>query len=341
MKEQKKIHLTGYFDSNFGDDMMMKLVVRSLPDITFVIDKNADTPIINEPNVITGSRKECAPLQKLVVTGCGFMINSKEALKTELIWYLKGYNPGDYCLGCNIEPLRGPMKRFLIGRKLNKFKLITCRDKASYEWIRKKSRRPLVHCLPDILFSLPDEWLPTSKEADCLGISMMHRAEDKEDCDYYRAMADIADEWIVKTGKNVILMAFDSGKEDDLFACNAVRALMKCPDKTEIISHKDSTEIPAAFARCERIIGARFHSIVLALRMKIPVYPIIFRKKVRNMLNDLHWQSPLCDLDDIDKASLTAFITEKQIPFNLKEDIFAHSKEHTKLLKQLLANDLT
>ena len=37
MGEKKKLHLTGYFDSNFGDDMMMKLVVRSLPEITFVV----------------------------------------------------------------------------------------------------------------------------------------------------------------------------------------------------------------------------------------------------------------------------------------------------------------
>ena len=336
MKDQKRIHLTGYFDSNFGDDMMMKLVVRSLPDITFVIDKTVYTPILNEPNVITGSREECSQLQKLVVTGCGFMIENKSALKTELIRFLKKHSPGDYCLGCNIEPLKGPLKRLLISRKLNKFKLITCRDQASYKWIRKSARRPQVYCLPDILFSLPDEWLPKSKEADSLGISLMHRANDREDCDYYRAMADIADEWILKTGKNVILMAFDSGKEDDLFACHAVRSLMKYPDRTEIVSHREGGEIPQAFSRCERIIGARFHAIVLALRMNIPVFPIIFRKKVRNLLNDLQWQSPVCDLDNIDKASLYAFIAEPQVPYLLKEDITVRSNEHTRLLKQQL-----
>lgn len=31
------VYLTGYFDRNFGDDMMMKLVVRSLPEITFLV----------------------------------------------------------------------------------------------------------------------------------------------------------------------------------------------------------------------------------------------------------------------------------------------------------------
>ena len=60
-------------------------------------------------------------------------------------------------------------------------------------------------------------------------------------------------------------MAFDTGKEDDLFACRAVQTLMQFPDQTEIVAHTDGTEILTAFARCEKIIGARFHSVVLAL----------------------------------------------------------------------------
>ena len=69
MKQHKKLHLTGYFDSNFGDDLMMKLVVRSLPEITFVINDNVQTPILSEVNVIQESCEECALLPKLIVTG--------------------------------------------------------------------------------------------------------------------------------------------------------------------------------------------------------------------------------------------------------------------------------
>ena len=44
---------------------------------------------------------------------------------------------------------------------------------------------------------------------------------------------------------------------------------MQDPERTEIIARQMGTEIPAAFARCEKIIGARFHSMVQALRMGI------------------------------------------------------------------------
>ena len=99
---------------------------------------------------------------------------------------------------------------------------------------------------------------------------MMHRAGDSEDCAYSRAMAELADEWVRKTGKDVILMAFDTGEENDVFACQAVRSLMEFSDHAEIAAHKGGTEIPAAFAQCEKIIAARFHATVLALRMGIP-----------------------------------------------------------------------
>lgn len=340
MRQSKKLHLTGYFDSNFGDDMMMKLVVRSLPEITFVIEENAQTPILSEVNVIPQNREECALLPKLIVTGCGFMINNNDALKTEVVCFLKGRNPGDYCLGCNIEPLDSPAKRFLISKKMDKFQLITCRDQVSYHWLRKNTRHPEIHYLPDILFSLPDEWIPEVHSPNKLGISMMHRAGDRGDCAYYRTMAEIADEWVRKTGKDVILMAFDTGVENDVFACQAVKSLMEFSNHAEIAAHKDGTEIPAAFAQCEKIIAARFHATVLALRMGIQLYPLIFRDKVRNLLKDLQYPYPICDLDDIDKASLRNFLGADQKPYHVEKDIYVRASQHTQLLKQRYERDV-
>lgn len=335
--QENCIYLTGYFDRNFGDDMMMKLVVRSLPEITFMVNETADTPLMSEPNVMQKPYEVCRRFPRLVVTGSGFMINTKAAFKTELLWFLIVHHPGEYCLGCNMEPLNSPVKRFLIRRKLNKFKLITCRDQTSYRWLMQNTRKPEIYYLPDILFSIPDEWIPKGKIPDKLGISMMHRAGDLEDCAYYRTMAEIADEWIRKTGKGVLLMAFDTGKEDDAFACRAVQALMQFPEQTEIITHTDGSEILTAFTHCEKIIGARFHSVVLALRMGIPVYPLIFREKVRNMLKDIRYPFPACDLDDIDHASLRDFIKSNQTHYPLEQDIHVLAREHVQLLRKILA----
>ena len=331
--------MTGYFDRNFGDDMMMKLVVRSRPEITFLVEDSADTPLLIEPNVVHKPYEVCRRFSKLVVIGSGFMINTRGAFLTELIWFLKGHHPGDYCLGCNMEPLDNPIKRFLIRKKLNKFKLITCRDQESYHWLLKNTRKPEIHCLPDLLFSIPEEWLPQNNTPEMLGISLMHRVGDSEDCPYYRAMAKAADEWIRKTGKGVLLMAFDTGKEDDLFACRAVQTLMQFSNRTEIIAHTDGTEIPAAFSRCEKIIGARFHSMVLALRMGISFFPVVFREKMRNLILDLNYPSSGCEINRIDHQAISAFLNEKQPRFSLQENYYSAANEHVLLLKTAMNED--
>ena len=331
--EGNVLHLTGYFDRNFGDDMMMKLVVHRLPEITFLVNETVDTPLLSEANVIAKPYEVCRRFPRLVVTGSGFMINTKAAFQTELLWFLKGHHPGDYCLGCNMEPLDSPVKRFLIRQKLNKFKLITCRDRASCRWLLQNTHKPEIVCLPDILFSLPEEWLPRRDDPNMLGISLMHRIGDSGDCPYYRSMAEAADEWIRKTGKGVLLMAFDTGKEDDLFACRAVQARMEFPDRVQIAAHRDGTEIPAAFARCEKIIGARFHAMVLALRMGIPFFPVIFREKMRNLICDLSYPIAGCDIGRIDQQAVSAFLDSTQPEFLLQKNYYDTANRHVLLLK--------
>ena len=172
-----------------------------------------------------------------------------------------------------------------------------------------------------------------------LGISLLHRADDKEDCPYYRAMAEAADEWIRKTGKGVILMAFDSGKEDDLFACRAVQLLMKFPEKTEIVFHHDGTEIPAAFSRCEKIIGARFHSMVLALRMVIPFFPVFFREKMQNLILDLNYPIWGCRIDRIDHRAISEFLDTRQPEFLMEKNYCSAAREHMLLLRAAMNKD--
>ena len=84
--QEKCLHLAGYFDRNFGADMRMMLVVRGLREVTFLVADTADTPLLSEPNVLQKDRETCCRFPKLVVTGSGFMINTRAALKTELLW---------------------------------------------------------------------------------------------------------------------------------------------------------------------------------------------------------------------------------------------------------------
>ena len=130
-------------------------------------------------------------------------------------------------------------------------------------------------------------------------------------------------------------MAFDTGREDDLFACHAVQALMQFPEKAQIVAHRDGGEIPAAFAQCKKIIGARFHSMVLAMRMGIPFFPVIFREKMRNLILDRKYPVSGCDIRRMDHQAISDFLKAEFAP----QETYFVANEHIALLKAAIHED--
>ena len=222
------LHLSGYFDNNFGDDYMMKTIIAKLPNTKFIVNENVSKLILEEDNVEI-SDDITAPV--IMITGSGFMLNSYQSIYSELKRTVKGISPGDYCIGCSIEPFKNKLSEYLIKLKLNKFRLIICRDKKSYNWLKSSVKKPEIHCTNDILFSIPDEWIKKPDEnSSCLGISVMNLNCEPYVYDYYQKMAEAADYYIESTGDEVILLAFDSGCEDDISACEKVR---RCRYRTD------------------------------------------------------------------------------------------------------------
>lgn len=330
----------GYFDNNFGDDYMMKIIVHNLADVEFIVPKNENVSelVLNAPNVSV-AEDDGTDYPILSVVGSGFMANSSAAVMAELKMFLKRKKTPDYCLGCNIEPIKSRLGRFLIRRKIRKHKLIVCRDKKSYQWLLKNNRKSLIYYLPDILFGMPQEWLPETGKDNKLGIALMHRQGDKPDCEYYRKMAEAADFWINKTGRNVVLMAFDSGCEDDVFACECVRNLSQHPEKTEIAIHRKGNEIFDAYSGCEKIIGARFHSAVLAIRMGIPFYPIVFREKMKNMLEDVGYTLKGCPIDECSIGAVKEFLVADGVGFTLPENIKNDASKYAKVFRSFVMDE--
>ena len=261
------------------------------------------------------------------------MINSFEALKYEIKSYVMKKHIADYCIGCNIENLDTRLKKFLIKTKLSRFKLIVCRDKKSYYWLNERLKKTKVYYLPDLLFSA--SFAPDTNGAvpDKLGISLFHRLGDSKDCEYYKKMARAADHYIETTGKNVILMAFDTGSENDGFACKRVKKMMRHGEKASIVYHGYNDEIINAYRECEKVIGARFHSAVLAMKMGIDFFPIIYRDKMRNLLDDVGYPVAGCDIDDISMDEIKRFLDSGKNAVRVDYEPVGLSKEYIKLFK--------
>ncbi|MGN0178099.1 MAG: polysaccharide pyruvyl transferase family protein [Monoglobaceae bacterium] len=333
-----KLELCGYFDSNFGDDYMQKIVIHHMPEYDFYADKHCmiSPLVLEESNVSIKETDEIRDLPKLMVTGSGFMVNSKQVLKYEILWFLTSKHIADYCIGCNIEPFKNKFSEWLIIQKLKKFKYIICRDKRSLDWLKKNCAKTESVYMPDILFSIPPSWLPEKTSDKKLGIALMHRSGDTIDNAYYKSMSEVADFWIQATGNDVVLMAFDTGLEDDLFACECVKSMMRHKDKAEIVGHGSHGEILNAYAKCSKIIGARFHSAVLAMKMNTDFYPIIYREKMRNLISDIQYPVKGCDISDIDTKSITEFLTHERVDFKIDKTYELQSENSFILLKNIL-----
>ncbi len=332
-----KLILDGYFDSNFGDDYMMKIIVSRLHDWQFLVPAQANiSPLVTQQqNVHMLEQKAHVPT--LIVTGSGFMINSLRALVCEIRWFVQGKKAGDYCLGCNIEPYRFPLSTYLIRKKLEKMQLIVCRDQKSYAWLKAHCKHTKIYQLPDILFSIPEPWLYKPVAPNALGIAMLHRKGDQPDCSYYRAMAKAADYWVEKNHQPVYLFAFNTGSEDDVYACVCVKEKMRFQDQAILIKHGVEDEILKGYAQCKKIIGARFHAAVLAIRTGIPFFPILFREKMKNMLRDLQYPEWGIPIDQIEFTHLRTFLDCEQTAYKLSPDIMEQAQAYTRILKQIIA----
>lgn len=326
------IRIDGYFDRNFGDDYMIKTAVEHFPGEEFIINNSEGvSKMLSGMKNVSISREKTEKTLRII--GSGFMINTPSAFLCELLWLIKGRQEPQWCIGCNIEPFKNFIFKAVIRKKLNKYSLITCRDKKSYEWLKKNCKNVRVEYFPDIVFAADIEKAPV--KGDKLGISVMNLGFGVEYEGYYKALAEAADYYIETTKKGVYLLAFDAGEEDDCAACRYVAKLMK--NKTaQIVVHGEENEIINAYSECGRIIGTRFHSAILALKMGLDLYPVIYRHKMKELLKDIDFDRSYGFVKEPNLLKMKEFLANEQEAFKLPEGYIKKAEGHFDVLKEFL-----
>ena len=335
------ILLDGYFDRNFGDDVMMRIVTHYLSGHNFYINqakKELLLPFNKVPNVFL-SDKNINIHAKLCVIGSGYMINSKTSLFWELMDFLKHLFRKNKLptatICCNIGPNINRLAKFLIVQKLKRNKLVTVRETFSLEFMKKNCRKVSSSYYPDIIFAMPEEWLPQKSGEKCLGISVYMRT-GRNNLDFYEKIARIADSYIEKTNKKVLLFAFDIENENDTAAAISIKALCKNQNRIELVFHDDDgSNIINNFARCEKIVAVRFHSSILAIKMGIPFVPITYSEKTRNVLKDLKYSGKQFNIEDFEVGDINKAIENAAI-FIPEETISEDARKHSISFEKML-----
>ncbi|MCH5210973.1 MAG: polysaccharide pyruvyl transferase family protein [Oscillospiraceae bacterium] len=320
-----KIFLDGYSDHNLGDDLMLFLAAERLSEHEIYIGGNMPN-IENAYKTNAKSGFDCY----LKITGSGFKIYNNLGILYRMrdMARERRYAKTRAALGCNISGFINSAAEKTIRANLRQYDFITVRDSVSFDYIKKNI--PSVKCeqYPDIVFSLPDKMIPDVPCEKLLGISVMRGAD-------YGHLARVADRYIEKTGNGVLLLCFDTGKENDVSAAEEIYRLSQRQNMIEIIKYETVSGMLSEMKRCGVILGMRFHSCVLSARMNIPFVPIVRSDKADALLpyvRDIHAPEGF-DLENVLESILNA--GSPDFPAEVFIDAKKHLESFNKFLSQL------
>lgn len=307
-----KILLDGYFDRNLGDDLMMKLCAEGL----------AGNEIYSKPRK---TKADCY----LKVIGSGFFLHNNLGMLYRMreMYREKRYAGMRAVLGCSLDKFRNGCAERLIRRQLAGYDFITVRDAFSYEYI--KNNVPKVQCrlYPDMVFSLPDNMIPYAENEGALGISVHSSVSPV-------LLSDIADRYAEITGRKVILLCFDTGRENDGYTAQAVLSRMRNKDNAEIVQYTSVGDMLRNMKRCGVILGIRFHSIVLSARMGIPFVPAAYSDKTRRMLDGINYNGTVYGTDFNCDEVLQSVLSPE--PYKLNGSIIKSARGHVEAFKEFM-----
>jgi colanic acid/amylovoran biosynthesis protein len=334
------ILIEGYLDRNFGDDMMIRIVARQLSGCNLFIrerKKEMLLPFAGDSNIYDWHDHQNIKIDLILrIVGSGFMVTSKFGIYycvLNILSKLKSKRKGlpMAAIGCNVGPFSGGFAAWLSGMEMRLYNLFTVRDSYSYNYISERVKNKAVHCYPDILFSLPDDWLSPNTGEGCLGISA-YRMQNCSNLSHYRKIAEIADDYIEKKGKKVILFAFDIEGENDLAAAYTIKSLCKNKNMVEIIAHDDDGgNIINNMARCSYFIPIRLHSCILAIKIGIPFIPIIYSKKTDFILDDLGYEQNRFYISSFATKDVLKALYDSKV-FKVGNEVFENAKKHSETI---------
>lgn len=328
------IYLYAYANRNFGDDVMIKHLCSTFPSHNFLLfppkhremfDTISDIPNLKLSPISLEQFSKCCKSDDVFVKigGSMFIIKSRRTLinRTKELFYLKrakkrGCRLG--VIGCNVGPFASPIHRQVAVNELSLYDLITVRDKASYDFIKARTKCPDLQLHPDILFGLKNTLSDNTHQSDnSLCISVY---KDGGDGCYNQKMAALADSYIEKTGDRVKLLIFEATEKSDVISAGKIYSLAKHKDKIDIITHRTGKEIINAVCACRCIVCTRFHSIVMAILAEKSLVPIVYSNKSQNLLKDLNYDGVIYSFDDMDSfnidKALDALVSDKTASIN-------------------------
>lgn len=312
----KNILLNAYYSRNLGDDLFLKILFDRYPNIKWeLLTANREYKVIFQKyknvkinylyrgvqfkdnyfnlfykvnNIINYFKKFDAYVH---IGGSIFMQNSAWQEKLEEREYIidsfQKLKKPTFIIGPNFGPFSDNLFKERYEELFEKCDDICFRDKYSYELFK---HIPSVRYAPDVIFNLKSTSDITSQKV--IGISLISLENRKELKEYSNIYADTIINLIkvyIDQGSHIRLFSFCE-HEGDLVAIKSIMSRLgpKYADSIEVCNYDCNIDaFIDKFKECEKIIGSRFHSIILAILFNKPFFAYLYSDKTYNVLLDL------------------------------------------------------
>lgn len=306
----KKTLIHSYLDLNFGDSLLLEILINSLKDYNclliannqftyqWVIDKFSNIAVTKSDVVDTDVLNNISSF--IQIGGSIFQHNNwyDGILRYNRVFTLKNYKKYGikiFIINCNVGPFSSNIGISSTIQILRMADTLTCRDSFSFNFIKKKCRNQKVKQFADLVFAYD---VPAKRNCSIfiLGISVYTAYIKKLINLNYQYCSQILDIILyfkmIHSNIKLKFFIFDTFRNNDF--PNAYFLANECQKRRinyEIIPYTGCSDIMIdEMSTCNFLIATRFHSLVLSLKMKIPCIPIIYSNKSENLLYDIGYR---------------------------------------------------
>lgn len=312
--KRKRVLVSAYYAQNVGDDLFLKVlftryndvdwylltankhykkVFKSYPHVN-IVKTYREIKTINMFITLQTLTKRIKRFDAFVMIGGSIFIENEDwqrlySVRNQLIQLLDTYGIPSYIIGANFGPFATDLFKQKYLNYFNYCTNISFRDLYSYRLFSQLSN---VQVAPDAVLTLDVEHFSNKRTKNIVGISLISLKRRKNlrayEQVYYMTFKEIIT-YYIKHNYFVKLFSFCE-KEGDL---NSIYHLLKLLPydylkKIKIVNYDGKINLFLhEFQRCTKIIGTRFHSLILALKFNQPFLPIIYSKKMINGLQQI------------------------------------------------------
>lgn len=311
MISSKSVYIKAYTRMNLGDDLFIHILCARYPKHVFYLkDKDKYTKCfekIQNLNIIEDSTD--VKFDAIVyIGGSIFIENSKDSIKRVLELKQEIIKEGipTYIIGANFGPYMtekyfNAVKREIISNVVS----VVFRDKYSYNLFKDMDN---VSYAPDVVFTLDTDKYSKEKKRE-IGISLIYHLEREKIKDnyseYLNKMIEII-KYYISIDYDIRLFSFCE-YEKDMVAINELLNRISERDIIKIHVSKyngNVDEILEQISCLSAIVAARFHSMITGFRCRVPVIPICYSNKMKNVLCDMGINNEkICGFENLDELN--------------------------------------